>query len=97
MSKRVSFAAAVLICVAITLPSVQAAVPQGATACPASAIRPVGVVTELKPGQLTLHTDAGPDMTVFLVEGTTVFSVPPGAKDLKSATPLKVEDTLSGP
>jgi hypothetical protein len=96
MPKSVSFAAAVLISVGISLPAVPAAVPQGGTTGQASAIRPVGVVTELKPGELTLHTDAGPDVAVFLPEGTTVLSVPPGARDLKSATPLKLEDISLG-
>ncbi|MGE5326313.1 MAG: hypothetical protein ACM3NO_04685 [Deltaproteobacteria bacterium] len=73
-----------------------AATAAGQATSQASTIRPVGVVTELKPGQMTLHTDSGPDLTVFLPDGTTVLSVPPGAKDLKSATPLKVEDISPG-
>lgn len=94
MSKGVSFAARILISVGMCLSAVPVAFAQAAGQ--SSAIRPVGVVTELKPGKLTLHTDAGTEMTVVMPEGTTVLSVPPGAKDLKSATPLKVDDINLG-
>jgi hypothetical protein len=66
----------------------QSAAPQG--------VRPIGVVTEVQPGQLTLHTDAGPSMVVQVPEGTRVLRVPPGAKDLKSAAPINVEDISPG-
>jgi hypothetical protein len=60
------------------------------------AVRPVGVVTEVQPGKLTLHTDAGPSMAVEIPEGARILRVPPGAKDLKSATPIGVEDIAPG-
>ena len=60
------------------------------------AVRPIGVVTEIQPGQLTLHTDAGPDLTVNLSEGVSVFQVPPGAKSLQSATKIAVSDISIG-
>ncbi len=71
-----------------------AAPPQGTAQV--APVRPVGVVTEIKPGQLTLKTDAGPSLTVHMPEGTTLLRVPPGAKDLKSATPISIEDIAPG-
>ena len=59
-------------------------------------VRPIGAVTELKPGSMTLHTDAGPSLVVQLPEGVTVLRVPPGAKDLKSATKITVDDIKIG-
>ncbi len=59
-------------------------------------VRPIGAVTELKPGSMTLHTDAGPNLVVLLPEGVTVLRVPPGAKDLKSATKITVDDIKLG-
>jgi len=60
------------------------------------ALRPIGVVTELKPGAFTLRTDAGPDLRVQLPEGVAVLRVPPGAKDLKTATKIAVNDISVG-
>lgn len=59
-------------------------------------VRPIGVVTEVQPGQLTLHTDAGPLLTVSLPEGISVLRVPPGAKSLKESTKITVSDISMG-
>jgi hypothetical protein len=59
-------------------------------------VRPIGVVTEVRPGQLTLHTDAGPLLTVSLPDGISVLRVPPGAKSLKEATKITVGDISMG-
>jgi len=66
----------------------------GAAASPA--IRPIGVVTQIQPGKLTLHTDGGTDLSVELPDGVTAVRVPPGAKDLKSATAITVSDINAG-
>lgn len=63
---------------------------------PAQPVRPVGMVTQIKPGSLTLHSDAGPELLVTLSEGISVVRVPPGAKDLKAATPITVGDISIG-
>ena len=83
------------ICMLVSLPAIAAAAPPQATTQVAP-VRPVGVVTEIKPGQLTLRTDAGPSMIVQMPEGTTILRVPPGSKDLKSATPIDVADISTG-
>lgn len=59
-------------------------------------IRPIGVVTQVKPGQLTLHTDTGPNLIVNLPDGVSVLQVPPGAKSLKEATKITVSDINLG-
>ena len=59
-------------------------------------VRPIGAVTEIKPGSLTLHTDAGPSLVVLLPVGVTVLRVPPGAKDLKAATKITVAEISVG-
>ena len=63
---------------------------------PSQPVRPVGMVTQIKPGSLTLHSDAGPELLVTLSEGISVVRVPPGAKDLKAATPITVGDISIG-
>ena len=61
-----------------------------------SQVRPIGVVTQLKTGSLTLKTESGPELQVPLPEGISVLRVPPGAKDLKTATPVTVSDVSLG-
>jgi hypothetical protein len=61
----------------------------------AQAARATGDVTQVQPGHLTVHTDKG-DVQVALPEGVKIFRVPPGSKDLKSATPVAVSDISPG-
>ncbi|HVB29817.1 MAG TPA: hypothetical protein VNG91_08410 [Terriglobia bacterium] len=68
--------------------------PQNAPA--SQVVRPIGVVTQIKSGQLTLHTDAGPSLTVNLPDGISVLRVPPAAKSLKEATKITVGDISMG-
>lgn len=70
--------------------------PYKQNAAPAQKVRPIGVVTEVKPGQLTLRTDAGPSLTVSLPDGVSALQVPPGAKSLKEAAKISVSDISLG-
>jgi hypothetical protein len=45
---------------------------------------------------LTLHTDAGPDLLVPLPDTVSVLRVPPGSKDLKTASKITVGDISVG-
>src|SRR4029077_14750740 len=60
------------------------------------AIRPIGVITKLQAGSLTLHTDAGPDLLIELGEGGSFLRVPPGATNLNTATKITLSDITSG-
>jgi len=66
------------------------AAAQTPSASSPQAARAIGVVTQIQPGNLTLRTDAGPEVQVQLPEGVTVLRVPPGAKDLKTAAKITV-------
>lgn len=70
--------------------------PSGQNAGSGQNVRPIGVVTAIQPQQLTLHTDAGPSLTVSLPDGISVLQVPPGAKSLKEATKIAVSDIHIG-
>lgn len=59
-------------------------------------VRPIGVVTQIQSGSLTLHMDAGTDLAVQLPESVAVLRVPPGSKDLKTAAKISVGDISSG-
>ena len=79
----------------VALPAALARVPQATASSPVP-IRPIGVVTAIQPGQFTLHTDAGTDLVILLPDPVAVVRVPPGAKDLKSATKIAASDIASG-
>ncbi|HEX5411781.1 MAG TPA: hypothetical protein VFZ27_07950 [Terriglobia bacterium] len=70
--------------------------PSPQTAANPQKIRPIGVVTAVQTGQLTLHTDSGPSLTVSLPDDVSVLKVPPGAKSLKEATKVAVGDIQVG-
>jgi hypothetical protein len=59
-------------------------------------IRPIGVITKIQAGSLTLHTDAGPDLLIELGEGVSFLRVPPGATNLNTATKITLSDISSG-
>src|ERR1700676_1598929 len=59
-------------------------------------VRPIGVVTKLQAGSLTLHTDAGPDLLIELGDGVSFLRVPPGATNLNTATKITVSEISSG-
>lgn len=67
-----------------------------ATAQTAQPSRIVGVVAQLQPGSLTLHSDAGADVTVRLQDNVTVLRVPPGATNLNSAAKITINDVTVG-
>ena len=75
-----------------------AAVGRAQTLAPAArssqAVRPIGVVTAIDAAakQITIKTDAGPELTVLWEDATTFLHVPPGEKDLKNATKIAVTD-----
>ena len=95
MKNGVLFLAAVWAVIALVeIPS--AAQTQTSPSVAPQAVRPIGVVTQLQPGSLNLRTDAGPEMLVHLPDEVSVLRVPPGAKDLKSAAPIKVSDINPG-
>ena len=70
---------------------------QGSGAASSSqSVRPIGVVTKLQAGSLTLHTDAGPDLLIVLADGASFLRVPPGATNLNTATKIAMSDISSG-
>jgi hypothetical protein len=73
------------------------ALAQGSGAASSSpSIRPIGVVTKLPAGNLTLHTDAGPDLLIVLADGVSFLRVPPGATNLNTAAKITISDINSG-
>ena len=64
---------------------------------PASRTPPaLGTIKSISADSLTLKTDSGSEVTIQLPAGVAVFSIPPGSKDLKQATPIKLTDLQPG-
>lgn len=65
---------------------------------PVSSVRPLGVVTAISAGagQITIRTDAGPEMVVLLQEDTTFLRVAPGATSLANAATITLADVAIG-
>ena len=61
----------------------------------AQAARATGDVTQVQPGHLTVHTGKG-EVQVELPEGVKILRVPPGSKDLSSATPIGASEISPG-
>ena len=58
----------------------------------AAQVRPVGVVTAIDGGRLTLKTDGGHEVTVIPQQSATYLRVQPGAKDLAGAAKIAAGD-----
>ena len=67
----------------------------GASSTPQS-VRPIGVVTKIQSGSLTLHTDAGPELVIVLADGVSFLRVPPGATNLNTAAKISMSDISTG-
>lgn len=60
------------------------------------AARALGDVTSIQPGKLTLRTEKSGDVQVVLGDDVSVLRVPPGARDLKTATKITVGEINVG-
>lgn len=66
------------------------------SASASSASRPVGAIKSISGKSILLTPDAGPDVTVLAQDSTRFLRVAPGEKDLKSATPIQLQDLQVG-
>ena len=62
----------------------------------AKGVRTVGVVKSISSGSITVTADSGETVAASLQDDTKIIRVAPGQKDLKEASPLKVEDVQIG-
>jgi len=63
---------------------------------PASATKVVGTIKVLSGNNLTIASDAGTAMIVTVQDSTRMVRTEPGAKDLKGATPITLQELQSG-
>jgi Domain of unknown function (DUF5666) len=62
----------------------------------AALARRIGAVKAISGNTLTLSQDSGPDVVVTVQPNARILRIAPGAKDLKDATPVQLEDLQVG-
>jgi hypothetical protein len=65
-------------------------------ATPNPASRPVGTIKTITGKTIVLTTDAGAEVTIQVQDDARLVRIEPGAKDLKNAAPLQLEDLQVG-
>jgi hypothetical protein len=65
-------------------------------AAPNPAARPVGTIKSITGKTIVLTTNEGAEITIQVQDDARVVRIEPGAKDLKSAAPLQLEDLQAG-
>jgi hypothetical protein len=58
--------------------------------------RRIGAIKTISGNTLTLSQDSGPDVVVTVQPNARILRIAPGAKDLKDATPVQVQDLQVG-
>ena len=59
-------------------------------------VRPLGTIKAINGNNITLTTDAKTDVNLAVQDGAKIVRIEPGQKDLKSATPVRLEDLQAG-
>jgi len=58
----------------------------------ATLVRRIGAIKSIAGNTVTLTPDSGPDVSVTVQPDARVLRIAPGAKDLKDATPVVLQD-----
>src|SRR5271170_7511622 len=66
------------------------------TAGSSAAAKPIGTVKTISGNAITLASDAGPLFNVSVEESAKILRIEPGAKDLKNASPMQLQDLQVG-
>lgn len=69
---------------------------QAQAGTPGTVSRPVGAVKSIDGTVITLTPDSGANVKINLQPTTRILRTAPGAKDLKSATPIQLQDLQIG-
>jgi Domain of unknown function (DUF5666) len=58
--------------------------------------KPIGTIKTISGNSIVLASDAGPVFNITVEDGAKVLRIEPGAKDLKTASPITLQDLLAG-
>jgi hypothetical protein len=81
---------------AIVLASFSNITAQGQAAGPSTGARPIGTIKTISGNSIVLASDAGPVFNITVEDSAKIVRIEPGAKDLKNATPVQLQDLLAG-
>ena len=81
---------------ALFLPAISPPAAQAQQASPATVARRIGAIKAINGNTLTLSQDSGPDITATVAPNARLLRIAPGAKDLKDATPIQMQDLQVG-
>jgi hypothetical protein len=70
--------------------------PADAQTAASSAAKPIGTIKTISGNSIVLASDAGPLFNIAVQDGAKVLRIEPGAKDLKTASPITLQDLLAG-
>lgn len=98
MKKSPVFAHAVIAGIAVAMLTLLGLSMSGLAqdAAPSSLARKIGAIKSISGSSLTLTPDSGPDIAVNVQPNARVLRIAPGAKDLKDATPIQLQDLQVG-
>lgn len=68
----------------------------GQTATPPAQVRQLGAIKAISGASITLTPDSGPEINVAVQDGARMLRMAPGQTDLKSATPIQLQDLQVG-
>jgi hypothetical protein len=85
---------ALLIVISLVSPAVASA--QAQTGGSSAATKPIGTIKTISGNAIVLASDAGPLFNVSVEESAKILRIEPGAKDLKNANPLQLQDLQVG-
>jgi Copper binding periplasmic protein CusF len=78
----------------VSFPNITSA--QGQAGGPTAGARPIGTIKTISGNSIVLASDAGPVFNVTVEDGAKIVRIEPGAKDLRNATPVQLQDLLEG-
>ena len=61
-----------------------------------AAAKPIGTIKAISGNSIALASDAGPLFNITVEDGAKIVRIEPGAKDLKNASPVALQDLLAG-
>jgi hypothetical protein len=94
--------AAMILCITITFGADCAelcfatSAQEGQSAPSGASARRIGAIKSIDGTNLTLAPDSGPDTVITVQPSTRLLRIAPGQKDLKSATPIQLQDLQVG-